>query len=397
LTKKSPYERCLPHGMILDKDGQKMSKSKGNAVFASDILKSDGADSLRWYLMTSGAPYLPKRFDVEAMKDGANKFLGTLRNLYSFFSMYAEIDGFEPKGEIDSTNMIDRWILSRYNTTVLEVRKSLEGYDFTRAARSIQTFVIDELSNWYLRRCRRRFWKNEMSGDKLAAYETFYRVLEGITLLAAPFIPFLSEAMYHRLRGIGPDGEQAGSVHLEDFPRADESMIDTQLEKNMDGVRKAVTTGRAVRNKAAIKVRTPLARMLVHDRYPEDLAWVEDEELVGLVLEELNVKGISVLEDRGEFIRSSVKPEYSLLGKRFGKAMKEASAAISGLSPESVATLTADGAIEIEIDGRSESISIDEVQVVQDTSEGYSAETEGDLTVILDTRLTPELIREGMA
>ncbi|MCU0640197.1 MAG: isoleucine--tRNA ligase, partial [Candidatus Krumholzibacteria bacterium] len=259
LTGESPYRRCLPHGMVLDKDGQKMSKSRGNAVFASDILKSDGADSLRWYLMTSGAPYLPKRFDLDAMRDGANKFLGTLRNLYSFFAMYAGIDGFEPKGRVEGGNTIDDWILSRYNSTVREVGEALDDYEITRAARAIQTFVIDELSNWYLRRSRRRFWKNDMSGDKLAAYETFYSVLEGVSVLSAPFIPFLGEAVYRRLNGAGARRAGAESVHLADFPRVDETMIDLKLEKDMDGVRKAVTTGRAVRNKAGIKVRTPLA------------------------------------------------------------------------------------------------------------------------------------------
>ncbi len=394
LTKKSPYKRCLPHGMILDREGQKMSKSKGNAVFAMDVLGSDGADSLRWYLMISGAPYLPKRFDLEAMRDNANKFLGTLRNLYSFFAMYAEIDGFEPSGDVKSDNLIDRWILSRFNSTVHDVTAALDEYEMTRAARSIQTFVIDELSNWYLRRCRRRFWKNEMSGDKLAAYETFYTVLEGVTRLAAPFVPFLTEAVWQRLRG---EAGKAGSVHLEPYPTADNSMIDEQLEKNMAGVLKTVTTGRAVRNKAAIKVRTPLARMLVHGKYHDVTGWTKDEELSGLVLDELNVKAIEIIEDTGELIRMSVKPEYSVLGKRFGKNMKAAASVLEGLGAESVVELVEKGSVSVEIDGKKEDVTLEEVRVESETAEGFESESEGDLTIILDTKLTDELRREGTA
>ncbi|MBN2070899.1 MAG: isoleucine--tRNA ligase [Candidatus Krumholzibacteriota bacterium] len=397
LTKESPYQRCLPHGMILDKNGQKMSKSKGNAVFASDILGSDGADSLRWYLMTSGAPYLPKRFDLDAMRDGANKFLGTLRNLYNFFAMYADIDGFRPTGDITSDNMIDRWLLSRYNTVVREVTASLEGYEMTRAARTIQTFVIDELSNWYLRRCRRRFWKNEMSGDKLAAYEIFFKVLEGTVSLAAPFIPFLSEAVYHRLHGIDGSEEKGGSIHLSHFPKFDEAMIDEKLEKDMDEVRKAVTIGRAVRNKAGIKVRTPLSRILLHSSSKGALGWLDDEGLVSLLLDELNVKAVESVASTDDFIRSSVKPDYSILGKRFGKNMKAAANVIGNLSRESISELVEKEKVSVEIDEKKEVISLDEVQVHQDTEEGFSAESEGGLTIILDIKMTPELIKEGIA
>jgi isoleucyl-tRNA synthetase len=344
--------------------------------------------------MISGAPYLPKRFDLDAMRDNANKFLGTLRNLYSFFAMYAEIDGFEPVGDVKSDNLIDRWILSRYNSTVHDVTAALDEYEITRAARAIQTFVIDELSNWYLRRCRRRFWKNEMSDDKLAAYETFYTVLEGVTRLAAPFVPFLTEAIWQRLRG---EAGKSGSVHLELFPVSDGSMIDEELEKNMAGVLKAVTTGRAVRNKAAIKVRTPLARMLVHGKYHDVTEWTRDEEFAGLVLDELNVKAIETIDDTGELIRMSVKPEYSVLGKRFGKNMKVAASVLEGLGAESVVELVEKGQVSVEIDGKKESISLEEVKVESETADGFESESEGDLTVILDTKLTDELRREGLA
>ena len=393
LTKQSPYRRCLPHGMILDRDGQKMSKSRGNAVFASDVLRSDGADPLRWYLMISGAPYLPKRFDMEALRDNANKFLGTLRNLYSFFSMYADIDGFAPNGDLSSDNLIDRWLLSRYNSTVEKVTGAFEDYEPTRAARALQSFVIDEVSNWYLRRSRRRFWKNEMSGDKMAAYETFFAVLDGIVRMSAPIVPFISDAIWQRLHG----GGGGGSVHLERFPEVDGSRIDQDLEKDMEGILKAVTTGRAVRNKAQIKVRTPLASMLVHGDEKRLTKWAGDDELRDLVIDELNVKNIEVIEEPGDYISRKVKPEYSLLGKRFGKKMKSVAEALEGLDGASVAGLAAGDGISLEIEGTEETICAEEVKIESETREGFESESEGGLTVILDTRLTPGLMREGMA
>ncbi len=400
LTKQSPYRRCLPHGMVLDAEGQKMAKSKKNAVFASDILRSEGADALRWYLMTSGASHLPKRFDPAALKDVANKFLGTLRNLYSFFAIYAEIDGFTPTGKTGSDNLIDRWILSRYNSTVGDVTEALDAYEFARGARLIQTFVIDELSNWYLRRCRRRFWKNEMNDDKLAAYETFFLVLDGVAKLAAPYAPFLSEALFLRLHGFGNDESgktQAPSIHLEAYPKAADTLIDKDLENKMQGILDAVTLGRAVRNKKGIRVRTPLAELLLYNSYRGDLAWTEDGELAALVRDELNVKAITILETTGDYISYSVKPDYAVLGKRLGKSMKDAAKALDGLGADQLGTLLSSGEITIDIGEKKETIKREEVQILQHTTEGFAAETEGSLTAILDTRLSPELLREGMA
>jgi len=397
LTKESPYRRVLPHGMVLDREGQKMSKSKGNAVFASDVLRSDGADALRWYLMTSGAPYLPKRFDLAAMRDGAHKFLGTLRNLYGFFALYAEIDGFEPGGPTGGGNLLDRWIVSRYHTTVGEVAAALDEYELTRAARALQEFVIDELSNWYLRRSRRRFWKNEMSDDKLAAYGTFHSVIEGVARLAAPFIPFLADALWLRLRGEPAASGGGESVHLERFPEPDRSVIDAELERRMAGVLGCVTLGRAVRNTCGIKVRTPLAEMFVHGQGRGALDWIEDKALRGLVLDELNVKKITPVDSLEGFVTLSVKPDYAKLGKRFGPRMKAAAAALEGLDPQLAARLAATGAVTLEIEGHSETISLEDVKIARETAAGYGSETEGGLTVIIDTRLTPQLRREGAA
>jgi len=401
LTKQSPYRRVLPHGMILDVEGQKMSKSRGNAVYASDVLKTFGADALRWYLMTSGAPWLPKRFDPEALKDSANRFLGTLRNLYNFYAMYAEIDGFSPTGKLSSGNTLDRWIISRFNSTVKAVTEALDNFELTKAARYIQVFVVDELSNWYLRRSRRRFWKNEMSEDKLAAYETFYHVLVGVSKLSAPFIPFLAEAMFRYLNGRSLDEESKGgdalSVHLELYPKYDESLIDSGLEEKMQGVLKAVSLGRAVRNKAGIKVRTPLAEMLVNAESRSDIVWVDDEELVSLVKDELNVKKLTLLKDTGDYISYRAKPDYAILGKKLGKDMKEAAGIIESLDTEKVKQLIDSGEITISIGGRNRPVSREEVQILHETPEGFAAEVEGGVAVVMDVRLTPELVREGMA
>jgi len=402
LTKQSPYKRVLPHGMILDVEGQKMSKSRGNAVYASDVLKRFGADALRWYLMTSGAPWLPKRFDPEALKDSANRFLGTLRNLYNFYAMYAEIDRFVPTGELNTANTLDRWILSRFNSTVKDVTEALDNYELTRAARLIQTFVVDELSNWYLRRSRRRFWKNEMSEDKLSAYETFYHVLLGVSRLVAPYVPFIADAIYMNLKVFDYASDnicdsECVSVHLEDFPKADVSMVDSELEEKMQGVLKAVTLGRAVRNKAGIKVRTPLAEMFVSADAERDIIWMGDKELVSLVKDELNLKELTLLEDTDKFISFHAKPNYALLGKKLGKNMKDVAREIEALDNEGVKQLIDRGEIELQVGGKKFKILREEVQILHETPEGFSAEVEGGVAVVMDIRLTPELVQEGMA
>jgi len=397
LTKESPYRRCLPHGMVLDAEGQKMSKSRGNAVFASDALERHGADALRWFLMTSGAPHLPKRFDPEALKDAANRFIGTFRNLYNFFALYARIDQFVPDGNIDSDNLIDRWLISRYNSIVLEVTDALENYDITRAGRTLSGFVVDELSNWYLRSCRRRFWKNEMSGDKMFAYETYHYVLSGVSRLMAPVVPFISEAVYQRLESYRKEGRETDSIHLQDWPEADQSRIDRKLEKRMEEILKVVTCGRSARNKAQIKTRTPLAELLVYSPRSDELDWLDKDEFATLVTNELNVKKLSRIEKTDQYISLRAKPEYSLLGKRFGKKMREVAAAVESLDKETLKKLESRGEIFVEVDGKKEQFNSEEVNIISETAENYESESEGGITVVLSTRLTPELVKEGMA
>ncbi|MDD3643529.1 MAG: DUF5915 domain-containing protein, partial [Candidatus Krumholzibacteria bacterium] len=260
-----------------------------------------------------------------------------------------------------------------------------------------QTFVIDELSNWYLRRSRRRFWKNDMSGDKLAAYGTFHAVLEGVARIIAPFVPFLGESLWLRLRPGDGRADGGESVHLERFPEPDDALIDADLERRMAGVLATVALGRAARNKAGIKVRTPLAAMLVHSPKPSDVSWTADALLRHLVLDELNVKSVDVVESTEGIVSVEIKPDFARLGKRFGKRMKAAAAALEALSAADAAAMAASGRIAIEVDGRDESLSLEEVRIGRVTADGYEAEAEGDLTVILDTRLTPELRREGTA
>ncbi|MCD6379713.1 isoleucine--tRNA ligase [bacterium] len=397
LKKQSPYRRCLPHGMVLDANGQKMSKSRGNAVYANEALDDYGADALRWFLMTSGAPHLAKRFDPDALKDGANRFIGTFRNLYSFFAMYANLDGFVPSGEIESDNLIDKWLLSVYNSTVKEVKEALDAYDINRAGRKLSSFVVDKLSNWYLRRCRRRFWKNEMSGDKRSAYETYYMVLSGVTRLMAPIVPFISELVFLRLQNYREQGEDNLSVHLRSYPKCNEELIDRELERKMQEVLQVVIAGRAARNKAGIKVRTPLSELLVCSADSGKVDWLDDEEYAALVHDELNVKKISYIESADDYISLTAKPEFSLLGKRFGKKIKEVSQAIGKLDKTRLKKLEAVGEISIDIDGKGEKFKAEEIKVFRQTIENFEVETESEITVVLNTMLTPGLIKEGMA
>ncbi len=397
LKKQSPYRRCLPHGMVLDANGQKMSKSRGNAVYASEALGSYGADALRWFLMISGAPHLAKRFDPEALKDAANRFIGTFRNLYTFFAMYARLDGFVPTGEIESDNLIDKWLLSVYHSTIKEVTEAFDAYDINKAGRKLSSFVVNELSNWYLRRCRRRFWKNEMSGDKRAAYETYYTVLSGVTRLMAPIVPFISESVYLRLHGYRGEGEESLSVHLQSYPTFDEGIIDREVERKMREVLQVVIAGRAARNKAGIKVRTPLSELLVYSAVSGKLDWLDDKEYTALVHDELNVKKISRIESTDDYISLTAKPEYSLLGKRFGKNIKEVSRVIGELSKTQLKKLESAGEISVDIEGKREQFEAQEIKVFRQTVENFEVETEDEMTAVLNTMLTSELIREGMA
>ncbi len=398
LKGESPYRSCLTTELILDKHGQKMSKSKGNAVEPWDILDDDGADALRWYLCTTSPPWTPTRFDREGVKDTARKLLENLRNVYAFFAMYASIDGYRPGAGAGEPSLLDRWILSRYNTTMTRVGGWLDEFDVTRAARAIERFVLDELSNWYVRRSRRRFWKGEMGPDKMAAYDTLYAVLDGLTRCLAPFVPFLSDEIHLALRGCTASSGGGASVHLEPFPRADAAAVDEALEARMETALAVVSLGRTVRNDAGVRVRQPLSEMLVHSNDAAALdRFLADGEISGLVLDELNVRAVRRLENLGEFVRLSATPAFPVLGKKYGKRVPGIAAAIKSAPQEELARFMKTGAFTVDVDGGQVEVTREDATVSVAAAEGYGAAEERGLTVILNLTLDEELRIEGAA
>ncbi|MBR0060508.1 MAG: class I tRNA ligase family protein, partial [Selenomonadaceae bacterium] len=319
------FKNCIVLGLVLDKDGQKMSKSKGNAVAPMETLAKHGADAIRWYFYENSAPWLPNRFHDDAVVEGQRKFLGTLWNTYAFFVLYANIDDFDATKytlDYDKLSVMDKWLLSRLNTMVKTVDDALANYKVPESARALQDFV-DELSNWYVRRSRARFWAKGMEQDKINAYMTLYTALVTLAKAAAPMVPFITENIYRNLV-CSIDKTAPESVHLCDYPVADEKFIDAELEKNMDAVLKIVVLGRAARNAANIKNRQPVADMFVK-------AEVLPEFFVEIIEDELNVKNVEFRADMGEFIKYNFKPNFRVLGKKVGKRMGEVKAALEKL------------------------------------------------------------------
>jgi isoleucyl-tRNA synthetase len=391
LFDESPYKNVIVLGLVQDKTGQKMSKHKGNVVDPWQVLDKQGADAVRWYFYTGSAPWLPSRFSDDAVSDHQRKFMGTLWNTYAFYIMYARIDGFSPAGRtLDHASLgaLDRWILSRLNTLIRQVDDQLDRYDITASGRAIQDFV-DDLSNWYVRRSRERFWQPEMNQDKINAYLTLYTVLESLTRLSAPYTPFMAEAMYKNLvAGEQPDAPE--SVHLCDFPVSDPALIDQRLEKIMDDVLHIVTMGRAARNTAVIKNRQPLARLLVVA--PEELP----ADYNALIAEELNVRQIVYVNDAASLLDYRFKPQLRTLGRRFGKDLGQVTALLSSLDGQQAhRQLKADGRLTIQLNGQSEILTADDLLVETLQPAGLATEADRQFTVALDTCLTPELIEEG--
>ncbi|MBN1891782.1 MAG: isoleucine--tRNA ligase [Clostridiales bacterium] len=388
---KSPFENCIVMGLVQDKDGIKMSKHKGNVVDPWDILNKQGADAARWYFCSASAPWLPSRFSDAAVSEIQRKFMGTLWNTYAFYVMYANIDEFDPSGksiaDCDLTVM-DRWIMSRLNTLIAQVDEKMTDYDITGSSRLMEAFV-DELSNWYVRRCRDRYWGSEMTDDKLSAYMTLYTVLEQFIRLAAPFVPFMTEAVYQNLiRSTDPDAPL--SVHLCDFPTSNASYIDKELEKMMDTAQQIVFLGRACRNQAAIKNRQPLSKLYAVS--PVELS----EEYLDIIREELNVRSVVFLKDSAELVDYSFKPQLRTLGKRLGAKMSRARDIICALPGKATLTeLEEKGFVTISIDDEAFELSKDDLLIETAQPEGLSTQSERDYTVSLDTTLTEELIEEG--
>ena len=389
---RSPYENVIVLGHVLDKDGQKMSKSKGNAVEPMEAIGEYGADAIRWYFYTNSAPWLPNRFHGDAVREVQRKFMGTLWNTYAFYVLYANIDDFDPKAhelQYETLSAMDRWLLSRMNTMVAAVDSNLGNYRIPEAAKAISTFV-DELSNWYVRRCRERFWAKGMEQDKVNAYLSLYTALVTTAKAAAPMIPFMAESIYRNLvAGIDPEAPQ--SVHLCRFPEADQSMIDQQLEKKMDEALRVVTLGRAARNAANIKNRQPLAKMYV--QVPEELpGYYED-----IIRDELNVKEVVFTDDAADFTSYSFKPQLKTLGPKYGKligGIRQALGALDGR--RAMSELKESGTLTLDIDGQSIALAEEDLLIETVQTEGFEAVSEKDVTVVIDTALTPELLEEGM-
>ncbi len=387
------FKNCIVLGLVLDKDGVKMSKHKGNVVDPWLILDKQGADAVRWYFYTASAPWLPSRFSDESVSEGQRKFMGTLWNAYAFFTMYANIDRFQfdpskhladPKG----LPVIDRWLLSRLNSLILAVDKGLEQYDITGSGRALAEFV-DELSNWYVRRNRERFWAEGMDQDKINAYSTLYTALVVLTKLSAPFIPFMAESMYQNLVA-SMDETAPISIHLCDFPVADQSAIDKKLEENMDDVLRLVVMGRAARNNCAIKNRQPIGKMYVV------ASKVLPEEYTLLIADELNVKEILFTKDTSSFFDYRFKPQLKTLGKKLGRLVPLAGEALKSLpGVETMNRLKTDGKIVLRIEDQEVELLEEDLLIETVQPEGLSTESDRNFTVALDTTLTDDLLEEG--
>ena len=388
---KAPYKNVLVLGHVLDKEGQKMSKSKGNAVDPFEALEQYGADAIRWYFYSNSAPWLPNRFFGEAVVEGQRKFMGTLWNTYAFYVLYANIDGFDPtKYTLDksSLSVMDKWVLSKLNSTVKRVDEYLAAYKITEATRVLLDFV-DGLSNWYVRRSRERFWVKDMPADKVAAYMTLYTALVTLAKAAAPLIPFMTEDIYRNLV-CSVDKSAPESVHLCEYPTADESMIDAELEENMDEVIDVVVLGRACRNAAAIKNRQPVAKMYVKaDRTP-------DESFVSVIAEELNVKTVEFTDNVSEFTTYTFKPQLRTVGPKYGKylgGIRQTLAAIDGNA--AMSELTENGVLKLTVNGDELTFTEEDLLIEMTKKEGFESLSDKGVTVVIDKNLTPALIEEG--
>ena len=391
LFNKAPYENVIVMGHVQDENGQKMSKSKGNAVDPFEALETYGADAIRWYFYTSSAPWLPKRFSGKIVQEGQRKFMGTLWNTYAFFVLYANIDNFDATKytlEYDKLPVMDKWLLSRLNTTVGMVDENLDKYRIPEAAKALEDFV-DEMSNWYVRRSRERFWAKGMEQDKINAYMTLYTALVTICKAAAPMIPFMTEDIYQNLvRSI--DANAPESIHLCDFPAVDAKCIDKKLEENMEDVLDAVVMGRACRNDAAIKNRQPISRMYIKADFKLDSFYTD------IIKEELNVKEVVFTDDVRAFTSYTFKPQLRTVGPKYGKQLGGIQKHLAELDGNAAMDeLNADGKLSFDVNGVTVELTKDDLLIDTAQKEGYVTQEDNRMTVVLDTNLTEELIEEG--
>ena len=389
---QAPYRNVLVNDLILDKEGKKMSKSRGNTVDPFELFDKYGADATRWYLLSVSPAWTPTKFDEEGLKDVVSKFFGTLKNVYNFFVLYSKEDDVDIKNiksmfvPYDARPELDRWIISKYNRLIADVRENMDVYDHMKTVRALTEFVSEDLSNWYIRRARRRFYGSELTEDKKSVYATTYEVLVGVAELMAPFAPFLSDEIYVKLTG-------EYSVHTAYLPESDSAMIDPQVEDRMDLVRTLVTLGRGTREKERIKVRQPLSEILVDGKYKETI-----EDLVPLIKEELNVKEVVFAEDLDTYMDFSLKPNFKEAGPVLGSKIKAFGKALAEVDPKSfVAELEKNEKALLNLDGEDTEITGDLVDVRINAKEGFAVAMENNVFTILDTTLTEELVDEGLA
>ncbi len=391
LFNKAPYENVIVLGHVQDENGQKMSKSKGNAVDPFEALETYGADAIRWYFYINSAPWLPNRFHGKAVQEGQRKFMGTLWNTYAFFVLYANIDNFDATKytlEYDKLPVMDKWLLSKLNTLIKDVDTNLENYRIPEAARALDDFV-DEMSNWYVRRSRERFWAKGMEQDKINAYMTLYTALVTVSKCAAPMIPFMCEDIYRNLV-CSIDENAPESVHLCDFPVADEAMIDKQLEEDMEEVLKIVVMGRAARNTANIKNRQPIGDMFV--KAPHTLSDFYQD----IIKDELNVKKVNFTDDVRDFTSYTFKPQLRTVGPKYGKQLGGIQKELTALDGNAAMDeLNANGALKFDINGTAVELTKEDLLIEMSQKDGYVSEADNTVTVVLDTNLTEELVEEG--
>lgn len=398
MTKSSvAFKNVVSNGLVLDKNGQKMSKRLGNAVDPFKTLDQFGPDATRWYMITNAPPWDNLKFDMEGIVETQRKFFRALSNTYSFFALYANVDGFrysESEIPLENRAEIDRWVISRLNSLVKTVTEAMDDYDPTRAGRAIQDFVVDELSNWYVRLCRRRFWKGDYTEDKIAAYQTLYHCLDTVARLSAPIAPFYADRLFLDLNET-TQKEKATSVHLTDFPEADLSAIDTDLEQRMQIAQEVSSLVLSLRKKESIKVRQPLQKIMVpvlNDTFERQLKAVED-----LVLSEVNVKELEYLRDTSGVFVKSIKPNFKQLGPKVGKDMKTLSASVNSFGQEEIAQLEKNGSIALDLNGTGFQLELGDVDITTKDIPGWLVASEGRLTVALDITITEKLRDEGIA
>lgn len=387
ITGKSPFKNVLVNDLLLDKYGQKMHKSRGNAINPFEIINEYGADTIRWYMPYVSPVWTPIKFDVEGLKEVYSKFFNTLKNTYNFFALYANTDELDPREfnvPYENREEIDKWILSKYNKLIKYCTDAYNSYDLTKVVRSVTDFVSDDLSNWYIRRNRRRFWASELDDNKKAVYNTTYEVLEGLCKLIAPIVPFVSEEIYTNLTN-----EQ--SVHLQDFPVYDETKINEAIEEKMDLVRELISLGRNAREEAKIKVRQPISEIILDGK---NKAIIND--LVDLIKEELNVKNVIFTQDLNEYISYDIKPNFKVCGPILGKNIKEFQDKLKDLTANNISSLENGNTVTLNISGNDIDITYDMLDIRINSKEGFNASNEGNNFIILNTTLTDELIDEGI-